>query len=171
MLRTFGSLLVAVTLAACLVLSISIRDEIGELREEVGGGGVPAPDGEGLVGQGGRVILGPTVQGNRENELAVSLAVGLQRSDGLLFGEFARARREAMCPGAQASDFARLWVEGDERYSIAMPAAGTEGQGCGEPLVIAEVDWRNAEVVVPAAANSYGTGVTWLEAFRAGEAP
>ena len=127
------------------------------------------PPEEGVRAADGRLLLAPSLEGPGENELAVSLAVGLQRRhDGLTFGEFARARMSRECPASPSSSmrFDRVWLGGDARYSIQMAPGG----GC-DGAVVAEVDWRNGEVVTPSPGNRWGRTVPWLDDFRSGDEP
>jgi hypothetical protein len=154
---------------------IQTRGDVRQLREQVRANpqqqAGESDDPGGVRTSSGRLILGPGAEGNGENRLAVSLAVGLQRSDGLLFGEFARQRMVKLCPSAQLTDFARVWAAGQPNYSITLGVAdgANEEPGCPGTAVVAEVDWTDAAVTAPSDDNKNGQPMPWLDDFRRGD--
>ena len=176
MKRSLATLFGVIAVGACLLLLVEIRTDLDDIRRRAprdggvstgrGGAGV------GLRAADGRLLMGPEVDGPAENELAISLAVGLQRADGMFFGEFARQRMARLCPSRRLTRFDRVWFGGEPRYSITLGGVddGTDDEGCPGNAVVAEVDWRDASVTAPSADNGHGQPMPWLDEFRAGAA-
>lgn len=167
--RRRGAVITAVVAAVAFASGMGIVDSPGDTVTASQPAAPPRVDG--VSAADGTTLLGDGAEPRQENALAVSLVAGLTReADGLLFGEFVRARLTAECGLQDSAEvrFNREGAQGAKHYAIIASTTG-----CG--AYVAHLDWRNA-VVVPPTEGSPGfrhllEPRTWLDEFKAGAPP
>jgi hypothetical protein len=120
--------------------------------------------------------------------MATSMATGLQRDDGVLYGEWAKQRVQRLCPGWPTTDmtfFGLVNANGDGTGHVAVhlgPIPGrkmTASYMCGHFKDVAWVRGPDAEVVAPRSfrpdpndeTRAIRTDDPWLADFLRGDAP